>query len=692
MKYSSIKETLNSGFATTFAYILFGAVASAAVQYPAQTPLQLGSCGFSGSTAGFRIQTRADDFRAMKDQARLQNWVVNQVPVIPTPQAPFRMVRAAASLTVGPCGGIDDCVQQQAGAASIPFAPLTSDLEFLRRARLDLTGRIPTADEVLEFLADSSPNKRSALVDRLLNSPEWVHRWVLFLGDLFENTHRNGQFQAYAQGRDSFHLYMLESLSEEKPYDQMVREMLAATGYTDGRNHPEKYPDAATFRELYRDFENNPVRASAVTYVSNGYRRGGPREDTFDSITSRASRHFLGISAMECVLCHDGAGHLDALNLWGAQALRLEGWSLSSFFSRLSGPRKPAKKDRPKKGNGRAFNVQYYILKDLPEGQAGPGEEETGYYRAQTKGGNRPHRTHHEKYVKAQYPFESYGPVDGSLPLRQQLGYYITGDPQFARATVNYIWKEFFTRGIVEPVDGFDLLRLEPSTALPGGWTVQPSHPHLLQWLADGFRDSGFSLKWLMREIATSKTYQLSSRYDGAYSPSYDQYFVRHAVKPLTAEQMHDAITVATDLPGRYEFPKFLRRTVSYAGQFADTKNMPAGNARVRQFLDAFNRGNRADVVRSSAVSSLQALNLMNNPFILDRMDAKSPGGTLQHVLGLTSDREIVQQLFIRFLGRLPTGEEAVRASASLQGGARGERVADLMWTLVNKTEFFFNY
>src|SRR5215213_3878442 len=66
----------------------------------------------------------------------------------------------------------------------VPHAPLTTDIEFIRRAKLDLAGRIPTSHEVREFLADSSPDKRQKLIARLVGSPEWVDKWSYFFLDI----------------------------------------------------------------------------------------------------------------------------------------------------------------------------------------------------------------------------------------------------------------------------------------------------------------------------------------------------------------------------------------------------------------------------------------------------------------------------------------------------------------------------
>ena len=84
---------------------------------------------------------------------------------------------------------------------------------------------------------------------------------------------------------------------------------------------------------------------------------------------------------------------------------------------------------------------------------------------------------------------------------------------------MNYIWAQFFGRGIVDPPNQFDPARLDPDNPPPAPWTLQPSNARLLNALAQRFIDGGYNLKALMREIANSDAYQLSSRYDGAVEP-----------------------------------------------------------------------------------------------------------------------------------------------------------------------------
>ncbi len=636
----------------------------------------------------------------MQSRARETQKVMGLLP------RPRSIVQAQVSASTGPvprnatfspCQGIDGCIEAVAGAAGVPLTFPTTDQEFLRRVRLDLTGRIPTRDEVLAFLADDSANKREVLVDRLLASDEWADRWAMFFGDLFRNTRVTAQVNRYRDTRDSFHLFLLESMRSNKPYDQMAVEMLTAQGVSDGRTYPSGYTSYEQYLSVVRNYQTNPVKPSAAAYVVGGRTTGGPIQDTYDTLAFITARDFLGISSLDCILCHDGAGHLDDLSVWGAAAKRQEAWGLAAFFAsvpryqtwRVPGRQRPV---NPKNGN--RVNPQYYILRDLAQDRtqrAGNGDT-AGVYLAQTKGGNRPDRLHSQETAGANYPFAQNAIVPAGLRLRQQVGMHLTADPQFARAAVNYIWKAFFSRGIVEPADQFDLSLIDPASPPPTGWEIQPSHPYLLNWLAEGFRDSGFDLKWLMREITTSRTYQLSSRYDGAFNPLYDRYFVRHQVKRLSAEQMLDAVMLATGRGPRYYVSPTIRQ-LGFAMQFPDVRDMPGGRggAVIRTLLQAFTPGDREGTPRSAAPGQLQALALMNNRYLLSSYPNESDTGTLAEARS-ENDQGLVTYLFLSALGRRPSADELSIGVEHLSSGDRNARSRDLFWAILNKIDFMYNY
>jgi len=646
---------------------------------------------------------------AMQRQAELSAAVTATLPAISATRRSPRRSRSGSMATVevdnSPIQGesIDDFVFGQLERKGIAPAAQSSDLEFLRRVSLDLTGRIPTLQEVIDSLQDASADKRQRTVERLLGSDQWADRWTLFFGDMFRNTQRTAQVNRYTAGRDGLHLYIRDAMRSNTRYDRLVGGLLESYGSADGRPWPNTTSRQSPFDSFssYQAFlRANPAKASPASYLVGGLTTGGPIQDTYDTLAAFVARDFLGISQMDCILCHDGAGHLDSLSVWGGAAKRSEGWGLAAFFQRveLQRPRYRV----PPNPNGRATlgpRPPYWYVNILGPGERGTQRRQAGVYATRTSGGNRPNRRVEDNggvaFATPSYPFGG-GTAEFREAYGAALSRLLTADRQFARNAVNRIWGVFFSRGIVEPVSQFDLGRLDPLNPPQGPWTIQPSHPELLEFLTDGFIESGFDLKWLMREIVSSDAYQLSSNYDGAYSPSYEQYFARHPVRRLTAEEVHDAVVVATGAQASYVTTAAVGR-VQFAMQLPDVINSPPASARrpeaalANSFLDAFFRGDREETSRSAEVSILQALHLMNNPTLVNRVQLSSNNGTLAQ-LSQESDDSFVGLLYVAALGRLATAEERIAGVAYLNTGDRRQKAEDLLWALLNSVEFVFNH
>ena len=235
----------------------------------------------------------------------------------------------------------------------------------------------------------------------------------------------------------------------------------------------------------------------------------GPTQDIMDQMAASTFDTFMGMTHVNCVLCHNGRGHLDSINLWATQTTRYQAWQLASYMSRTSTARTPVDPSNN--------NIYYWILLNNQRNF-------TTDYTLNTQTGNRPARSRAPGCkagqpcytVPPQYIFNGNAPKPGE-DYRTALARSITGDLQFARATVNYMWAYFFGRGIVDPPNTFDPARLDPDNPPPDPWTLQPSNAALLNALAQHFIDSGFNLKALMKEIVNSDTYQLSSRYPGQW-------------------------------------------------------------------------------------------------------------------------------------------------------------------------------
>ena len=273
---------------------------------------------------------------------------------------------------------------------------------------------------------------------------------------------------------------------------------------------------------------------------------------------------------------------------------------------------------------------------------------------------------------------------------RAALARSMTGDFQFARAAVNYFWDYFFGVGLVDPPDQFDPLRLDPDHPPDAPWTLQPSNPRLLNSLAQEFIDHKYDIQWLMREITNSSAYQLSSRYNGTYNPAWDSLYARKFVRRLWSEEVHDAIAQSSNVLPAYTVAA--NGTVTWAMQFPEPLNTPtAGNA-VTPFLDSFLRGNRDDQVRSGDGSISQALNLMNDPFVMSRIKSTGPAGSLLFTSKSLPDDQLVSRLFLAVLSRPATAAEMTASLNLLKTGTRAQSAENLLWSLYNKVDFVFNY
>jgi hypothetical protein len=291
------------------------------------------------------------------------------------------------------------------------------------------------------------------------------------------------------------------------------------------------------------------------------------------------------------------------------------------------------------------------------------------------------------------YPYTGNSPKPGE-DYRVALAREVTGDFQFSRAAVNYIWKEFFGRGIVEPTNQFDPARLDPDNPPAAPWTLQPSNARMLNALAQDFITSGYNIKALMREIANSDAYQLSARYSGTWDPNNEPLFARKLVRRLWGEEVHDAIVQASNILPSYTVEGIGK--VSWAMKLPEPRGLPDGlNGSVSKFMDSFLRGNRDDEDRRGDGSLSQALNLMNDNFVMTRIRANGATAPtpslLQKYIG-GSDEQLVNNLYLNVLSRYPSDSEKQTAMDSLKTGTRSQRAENLLWSLYNKVDFIFNY
>src|SRR5262249_2426651 len=202
---------------------------------------------------------------------------------------------------------------------NVPSAPLSSDTEFLRRIFLDLTGRIPSSDDVRAFLADAAPNKRDNVIDQLIYSKEFSDRWTMWLGDWLQNTAtlNSVSFNRNIQGRNAFFAYIQYAIYNEKSFQEIATDVITGHG------------------------NNYKIESGAANFPMAGSTSMGPIQDTYDTLLVRPATTFLGLAYYDCLLCHNGRGHLDQINLWAATTTRADAEQMAAFFARTRFTRYP---------------------------------------------------------------------------------------------------------------------------------------------------------------------------------------------------------------------------------------------------------------------------------------------------------------------------------------------------------------
>ena len=560
--------------------------------------------------------------------------------------------RAAAPGTIEIKGMIDEAIFGKLASAGVPSARLTTDEEFVRRIYLDLTGRIPTIEQYRAFIEEKNERKRSDLIDRLLYSREFTDKWTMWWGDLLQNAASNAYRNQQVGARNNFFGWIAQSVSQNKSMKDIVFEAITAKGNTE------------------RGGSDGPS-----TWINRWRTPGGPIEDTYDTLFSRSVTSFMGMGHYDCIMCHDGRGRLEQLSLWGRRATRMEAYQMAAYFSRVR------------------FSDRNQMAAEFPN-STDITDATTGNYNMNTTFGNRPRRVQIGT-LRSTNPAWRMGEAESNgSDWRAQFATRLVNDKMFARNFANRLWKEVFNMGLVEPVDQLDPARLDPKNPPTGEWTLQATHPELLEKLAEDLIDNNYNLREFMRKLVESNAYQLSSDYGDGWKAEYVPLFARHFVRRLEGEEVHDAIQTATNVLGRYTIGGWAE-PVNWAMQMPEPVE-PNSNGGVRDFMNLFLRGNRNTQQRSQDGSILQQLNLMNNGFVTSR--AKVAASTSLRSIALMTDRgSMADELFLRFLGRMPSETEKTKTMAFLARAgnvqaAKNTAVEDLAWVMMNKQEFIFSY
>jgi hypothetical protein len=282
-------------------------------------------------------------------------------------------------------------------------------------------------------------------------------------------------------------------------------------------------------------------------------------------------------------------------------------------------------------------------------------------------------------------------PADSRTDRRAYFADWLTSkdNPYFAKALVNRVWRNFMGRGLVEAED--DLRQTNP-----------PSNPELLDALAKDFVDHHYDVKYLIKTIMQSATYQRSSKPVPGNAVD-DRYYSHYLIRRLSAEVVLDAYSQVTGVP-----TVFNQLNLGASGGQAGTTAYPAGTRAlqlpdplvVSQFLDAFGRPDRTQTCsceRTQDATVGQALHLANGKTLNDKLRSKT-SRVEEFLKAKLTDDEAIARVFSLALSREPTKMERERFQKLMADAAREpqssrrEVLEDLFWAVLTGREFLFNH
>lgn len=443
--------------------------------------------------------------------------------------------------------------------------------------------------------------------------------------------------------RAAWEEYLRASFAANKPYDRLAREVLSADGADPRNRGPAKF-------YLDRDLEPNLV-------------------------TRDVGRVFLGRN-MQCAQCHDHPQIDDykQAHFHGILAFL----NRSYLFPNATDPKAVV----AEKAEG---DVTFVSVFDKSKTQ-----KSTGPKLPDGKPVAEPKTEKGKEYKVA--PAKDVRPVP-AFSRREMLAKLIAApdNPAFARTAANRLWALMLGRGLVHPLD------LDHSGN-------PPSHPELLDLLTEEFVAHKYDVRWLLREIALSKTYQRSSEIPtGLTEVPEDRYLVA-ALKPLSPEQLAFAVLQATgqtdaERQGRRDPadvvfdaklpPRAIPAVADLVRAGAEAAFDAKLAAKAAPFRGTFG-GPPGEPEDPASATLDQALFLKHGGAIRGLIASRA--GNLTHRLGMLSDpRAVADELFLGVLSRLPTDEERADVAAALQGD-KSAALAEVVWALIASAEFRFNH
>lgn len=526
--------------------------------------------------------------------------------------------------------------------------PEADKSHLLRRVYLDVTGLPPTEEQLQRFLADHSPNAYEKAVDDLLASKAYGERMAMHWLDVARYADSYGYQDDDIRTQWPWRDWVIHAFNENMPYDRFVTWQVAG----------DMLPNATKEQILASAFNRNHKITEEGGVIEEEYRVAYALDKT-----NTFSKGILGIT-MECAQCHDHK--YDPFT-------QKNYFQLYAFFNNSaekgleglvnSGPSKTPRltitqadvdsilRFINKAGDTTAVSVS--VMGELDEVRP-TYILDRGVYDAPTE---------------RVYPGtpESVLSFDSTRYAPNRLGLtawaFSKENPLTARVFVNQVWAMVFGRGLVATVADF------------GNQGELPSHPELLDWLAADFRDNGWDVKRLMKQLVTSATYRQSSRVTQKHlKEDPDNIYLARAKRiRLPAEFIRDLALASSGLlnpeiggpsikpyqpDGIWEVTSSGRGALSNyvqdhgndlyrRGMYVFIKlTVPPPNMLI---FDASNR-DMCEVTRQRTNTPLQALVMLNDPVILEA--SRVLAGSLLQATPDAKPRELITRAFRRILSR----------------------------------------
>ena len=439
---------------------------------------------------------------------------------------------------------IDAFILAQLRKAGLKPAPAAGRRTLVRRVYFDLTGLPPDPDIVERFVSDRSPDAWPRLIDRLLDSPQYAERWARHWLDVVRFAESDGfEYDTHRAEAWRFRDYVIRSIREDKPYNDFLREQLAGDEI-DPNN--EEMLVAAGFHRLGALRKNAGNQDAAYN-----------RNEILVEMTNVIGSGLLGMT-LGCARCHDHK--FDPIRQ--RDYYRMQAFFASTVHKDI--PRYTPEQQAEWKRKNDPIEAELKALRArLKPGVAG--REIIEMQIAQKEAellpplpvlqtvedvGSKYTPVHILARGNSANPGDEVGmrppgvllpegapewPREAAAP-RLALANWITGpdNPLTARVMVNRIWQNHFGAGLVATANDF------------GRMGTRPSHPELLDWLANEFVEGGFRMKPLHRMILLSSTYQQdyisSAPAEAAEADPEDRLLWRFPRRRLSAEELRDAM------------------------------------------------------------------------------------------------------------------------------------------------------